>query len=460
VTAVVHQGTVFDVLPTIQAGSVDCAVCSPPYWQLRSYLPKGHALKPLELGSEPTPGEYVANMVRVFALVRTALADHGTVWLNIGDTYASCRGDVHDSPKSSGGQAMPKTDKVVVWGNDRHSNFSWELPGGIGPGNLCLIPQRLALALQADGWIVRSVVVWHKPAPMPSSVSGWAWRRCRVKVKAGWTKETHPSVNGVCGDIKAGTTSEAPKAQWSDCPGCKRCTATGGYVLRKGSWRPTSAWEPVLMLAKSPGYFCDAIAVQQPAAAATISRNEYTRILDDPDEQFAVRHDHETELTTANPRDVWTIGAEPLREKHYAAFPTELVRRCLLAGTSSKGYCPACGMPWVRMIQATPVPHPGPRSAEAAQARDDGAGLARGGNQSNGSASLGPDIKTLGWRPSCNCPGELPPRPGLVLDPFCGSGRTGLTAQQLGLDFVGCELNPDYAEMSRRLLYEASPLFS
>jgi hypothetical protein len=112
------------------------------------------------------------------------------------------------------------------------------------------------------------------------------------------------------------------------------------------------------------------------------------------------------------------------------------------------------------MIQATPVPHPGPRSAEAAQARDDGAGLARGGNQSNGSASLGPDIKTLGWRPSCNCPGELPPRPGLVLDPFCGSGRTGLTAQQLGLDFVGCELNPDYAEMSRRLLYEASPLFS
>jgi adenine-specific DNA methylase len=79
---------------------------------------------------------------------------------------------------------------------------------------------------------------------------------------------------------------------------------------------------------------------------------------------------------------------------------------------------------------------------------------------SGGPHGITPERKTVGWRPSCNCPGELPPRPALVLDPFCGSGRTGLTAQQLGLDFVGVELNPAYAEMSRRLLYEASPLFS
>ena len=116
------------------------------------------------------------------------------------------------------------------------------------------------------------------------------------------------------------------------------------------------------------------------AAAATVSRNEYSRILDDPDEQFAVKHDHETTADGANLRDVWTgpaldslsreeliglirgwddgtlpdvfkIAAEPLKEKHYAAFPSELVLRCIRAGTSLQGYCPTCGKPWCRVIE-------------------------------------------------------------------------------------------------------------
>src|SRR5438105_482019 len=135
-SATVLQGNVFDVLPTIAPGSVDCCVTSPPYWMLRSYLPKGHALKPLELGSEKTPGEYIANMVRVFDLVRVVLADHATAWINIGDTYSADRSyQVPDGKWTDVGNSAAMNSKRA----------------GIDAGNLCLIPQRLAIALQDAG---------------------------------------------------------------------------------------------------------------------------------------------------------------------------------------------------------------------------------------------------------------------------------------------------------------------
>src|SRR5262245_12284379 len=140
------EGDVFDRLPELEEGSVDVCVTSPPYWALRSYLPQDHALKSRELGSEATPDAYVARMVKVFRLVRRALADHAVAFVNIGDTYSA-------------------------------------------DGCLALIPQRLALALQADGWICRSMIVWHKPAPMPASLAGWRWARHRVKVKEGGRHE-------------------------------------------------------------------------------------------------------------------------------------------------------------------------------------------------------------------------------------------------------------------------------
>jgi site-specific DNA-methyltransferase (cytosine-N4-specific) len=418
---------------------------------LRSYLPKGHPLKPLELGSERTPQEYVANMVRVFGLVREALADHGTVWLNVGDTYLHSRGkrkpgDKHGPKQCSnaGSVAMPSATA-----------------DGIAEGNMGLIPWRLALALQDDDWIVRSVIVWRKPAPMPSSVSGWAWRRCRLLVRPRGASNSRASAKP--GEGTGGKSPRNPdssrnpelQAQWSDCPGCNKCKPHGGYVLRRGSWRPTSSWEPILMLAKSPRYFCDGEAVKTPAAQATIDRNEYTRILDDPDEQFAVRHDHETLPTTANLRDVWTIAAEPLKEKHYAAFPTELVGRCLRAGTSAKGYCPTCGGPWVRVIVAQEYgDYIGPDRSNGLRPTEN----RRHMMGENFYANYKPP-ETIGWRPSCSCP-EQEPRPGVVLDPFAGSGRTGIEARRLGLDFVGVELNPAYVEMGSRLLVADAPLFN
>lgn len=212
------------------------------------------------------------------------------------------------------------------------------------------------------------------------------------------------------------------------------------------------------MLAKSPRYFADGEPVKTAPAAATVSRDQYTRILDDTDEQFAVRHDHETECVSgANLRDVWTIASEPLKAKHYAAYPTALVEQCLRAGTSARGYCVKCGQPWCRVVESeshTDRPNSRPLGARGVQPSL----CASNGQPQNGGRSV--SITTIDWRPSCRCSDARPPRPGLVLDPFAGSGRTGIAAMRLGLDFVGCELNPDYAEMARKLLKEESPLYT
>ncbi len=474
------QGDVFERLPTIKPGSIDCTVTSPPYWALRSYLPKGHPLKHLEIGQEKTPQEYIAKMVRVFQLVRDCLADHGTLWVNVGDTYT------HDS---RGGETG---GKHLEWHGEKAMSHARLVStcDVIEAGNLALIPQRLAIALQDDGWIVRSYVIWHKPAPMPSSVSGWAWRRCRVKVgpserikgeKKGSSTNGRPhqarAANGKdfasTGHFGAPQTKlvghsgyDCPNgAQWEDCPGCKKCIPNGGYVLRKGSWRPTSSYEPILMLAKTADYFCDGEPVKTPASGSSGGK-AFGRILDEEGTTAAgastrrcTKEDRERYDGGANLRDVWKISAEPLADAHYAAYPTELVRKCLLAGVSAKGYCPQCGKPWVRVIDSKAVPHPSPRSKSTAEARDAGAGLLRGGNQSNGSAALAPQVETVGWRPSCSCnAGE--PRPGRVLDPFAGSGRTGIASKWLGLDFVGVELNPQYVEMAEGILRDDSPLFT
>jgi hypothetical protein len=349
--AKILEGDVFSMLPTIAPGSIDAVCSSPPYFRLRSYLPPGHPLKALELGQEKTPQEWVANQVRVLSLVRTCLADHGVVWWNVGDSYANTPGN------GRGGEG------AGLWDGGKAPHRSGSKKDGVATGSLCLVPQRLQIALADDGWIVRSQVVWHKPACMPTSVCGWQWRRHRIKVK-----------DQGRGQARQGNFSNhsgnkiLDRAEYVDCPGCPKCEKTDKLVLRKGSWRPTSAWEPVLMLAKGPGYFSDGEPVKTPAAASTVSRDRYTRVLDDPDEQFAVAHDHETTCDSgANLRDVWrtrpedltreelielvremagnglpdcwTIASESLKEAHYAAFPTELVRRCLLSSVSAKGYC-------------------------------------------------------------------------------------------------------------------------
>lgn len=473
----VLQGDVFDVLPTLAPGSVDSVVTSPPYWMLRSYLPANHALKQFELGSEPTVAEYIANQVRVFDLVKVALADHGVCWLNVGDSYS------HAKPAEGfirGKNGVPRDVRPMA---------------DVENGNLCLVPQRLMIALQDAGWIVRSVVIWHKPAPMPSSVNGWRWERCRVKVQP-QAKGRQTRAGGVTAKTRDRVGGEwQGSAKWVACPGCRKCTPHGGLRLRRGSWRTTSSYEPVIMLAKSASYFADGVPVETPVKESTKGRgkqNGGNPIWNtDKKRDFAGKAEQTfnikamSQRATANLRDVWKIAAEPLSAaictecgyfvkktaklrkrlghprcpkcdakftSHYAVFPSSLVETCLRCSTSAHGYCVQCGKPWVRILESEQVKRHRPN--DKTDRHEQGNGVASCGNTVAGTAS-----KTVGWRSSCAC-GTDETRPGLVLDPFGGSGRTARAAQSLGLDSVIVELNPDYADMARRLIREDAPLFA
>jgi len=328
-------------------GVVQCVVTSPPYWGLRAYSGEQERVWPDGwrggLGLEPTPELFIEHMVQVFREVRRVMRDDGVAWVNMGDSF---------------------NDKQLV-----------------------MMPHRLALALQSDGWWVRSDVVWAKPNPMPESLSGWRWEQCKVKVTD----------------------------DWQPCTGCPKCEETDGLVLRRGSWRPTNSHEYVFMLAKSSTYFSDGEAVR---------------------EGRSLNGDN---LAGRNLRSVWNIATQPFKGAHYATFPTALAQRCVLASTSRHA-CAKCGMAWSRKLEKPVAPYKDTRAH--------GRHVPTGNKKISGAQlqkwlDANP-AKTLGYMPSCQCDADT--KPCLVLDPFAGSGTMGQVCRELPhqRDFVGLDLSFDY----------------
>jgi DNA modification methylase len=443
------------VLSGWPAECVQTSICSPPYFALRSYLPKGHKSKAVEIGSEDTVEAFLDRLLAIFREVRRVLVPHGTLFCNLGDSYASSGG-----PGASGKQSFLQR-------YDRADNRT-------EAGNLLMVPARFALAMQADGWILRSAMVWSKPAPLPESVSGWRWARCRVKTgnvpydgKLGGYGNALPDRERALDNHKV--------ALWRDCPGCRKCRANGGMVLRKGSWRPTRSHEMVFMFAKSAQYFCDGEPVRTALAATTRSRDRYSRILDDPEEQFAVKHNHETigNPAGANLRDVLSISSEPQGEfvlpdgrriSHFAAFPSRLVETLILCATSAKGHCPRCMMPVARILERNAAPASAPKKAPN---RCLDLGVQRGLDMTPGAHTPGwrerepePLNQTIGWKPSCSCPEAESPAADVVLDPFAGTSTTGITALRLGRRYLGIDLCQDYVDLSKHRLSQEMPLFN
>jgi DNA modification methylase len=392
-----YRGDVREVLAGLPAESVHCVVTSPPYWGLRDYGATG------QLGLEATPDLYVERMVAVFREVRRVLRLDGSCWLNIGDSYHGGGGGNYGTGLSSkqGGQHLTNVRNRL------------ELPD-IKPKDLCMIPARLALALQADGWWLRSQIVWSKPNPMPESVTD----------------------------------------------------------------RPTTSHEFVYLLTKSPRYFFDQEAVREPHAPPFANRTEKNRFrLSDTGDPNPVTSRQSTQRAGVdytkntgldpnsagrNVRSVWEIATQPYPEAHFATYPEELVRRCILAGSSERGCCPECGAPWTRKVKY----ERGDMEAvdRPKHTQSDKSGLSLSGNGSKEWAERGGTAQTLGWYAVCVCGDEQgvdsPPIPCTVLDPFFGSGTTGLVARKHGRRTIGIELNADYCELaSRRVLKrQTSPL--
>ena len=400
--------------------SVHCCVTSPPYWGLRDYglgdweggdpdcghsqwkkswadpaakstLTRGRkpassgnslegwpgcvcghcgATQTAEgIGLEPTLADWVDSIVAVGCEVWRVLRDDGTWWLNLGDSYSN----------SSSRRDWTEKNFHMAGNGAGHKRPPQTLPAK----NLLGQPWRAAFALQDDGWVLRSAIVWHKPNPMPEAVTD----------------------------------------------------------------RPTSSYEMLYLLAKRGRYYYDAEAIKMADTS-----NEFHRT-GKKSGGNKNRNDGDSEskpgYAGANARNVWTINTQGRPDAHFATYPDELPRRCILAGTSEHGVCGECGAPWMRLVEreaATPREKPGEKVRHNYD-RNDGE---RGGNWLNAKSAF------LGWQPTC-AHADAPVVPAVVLDPFIGSGTTAAVAQSLGRRAVGVDLNPEYLEIARRRI-EAVPL--
>lgn len=251
-------------------GLVQCCVTSPPYWGLRDYGVAG------QLGLESTPDTYVAAMVEVFREVRRVLADDGTLWLNLGDSYAGggnyCGINSENtltSKQSSNRGARGVSQQLAALGKDC---------GDAKPKDLVGIPWMVAFALRADGWYLRSDIIWSKPNPMPESVTD----------------------------------------------------------------RPTRAHEYIFLLSKSAKYYYDAKAVVEPAVntrkpgrGITDTRTTHgTGGGNSGLNNIMARYHTGNAPTTRNRRSVWHIAKHPYKGAHFATFPPALIEPCILAGSA------------------------------------------------------------------------------------------------------------------------------
>lgn len=293
--AVFHlHGDVFDQLKTLPDNHFDIVVTSPPYWGLRDYGVDG------QIGMEPTLAEHIDVIVRVFAEVHRVLKPTGTLWLNYGDCYASSvNGRSAADTKAAGNDDRTFRDKPLS-----------TVQGVLKAKDLCMVPNRVAIALQEWGWWVRSEIIWAKPNPMPESISD----------------------------------------------------------------RPATSHEKIFMLSKSSRYFYDAGAVRQKCTGDTHSRgtklsppnekvahgrkNWSKSIEEKADKQRGHSRPHagfngkwdkmdkaEQQANGRNlrnwepaPMQVWKIATKPFKEAHFATFPPELVERCLDAACPKGGH--------------------------------------------------------------------------------------------------------------------------
>lgn len=329
-------------LAQIPDKSVHCVVTSPPYWGLRDYGVEG------QIGLETTPEAFVARLVEVFREVRRVLRKDGVLFLNLGDSYAGSWGaqsrgnETGESKSTLSGASMLSARQIKAHPKGTLTGSLKNTPG-LKPKDLVGIPWMVAFALRADGWWLRQEIIWHKPNPMPESVTD-------------------------------------------------RCT---------------KAHEHIFLLSKSERYFFDANAIREAAVATSITsmdggpqrksdgsnanngRNFRQRGHERAHEGFNGRWDampkSEQQAYGRNKRSVWSIATTPYGEAHFATFPEELPEICIKAG------CPAGGT---------------------------------------------------------------------VLDPFGGAGTTGLVADKLGRNAILIELNPEYAAMAERRIFNSCPLFA
>jgi DNA modification methylase len=347
------------------------AMTSPPYYGLRDYSVEG------QIGLEDSLDCYIDSLVSVGRELRRVLRDDGSWWLNLGDSYAgSWGGQSHDAEENHEAEPTPTKNPA--------RNAS------LGRKQKMLVPHRVAIALQRDGWVVRNDVTWVKPNPMPSSVKD----------------------------------------------------------------RLNTTTEQIFHLTPEPDYWYDLDAIREPHAESTRERfgqgyanadsgrwvgdgnpgNHDSGGFNDPEKSFDDLH----HPAGKNPGDVFEVTTKPFPDAHFAVYPPDLCEKPIKASCPPK-VCVACGAPYERDVNRTPGEYDYSERAEAVG----------GGAQASGTMEQTPTAEHVGWTQSCDCDTDAT-EPGIVLDPFAGAGTTCLVAKRLGRRFVGIDLNPEYVALAQR----------
>ena len=392
-------GDAREVLALLPDGCCSICITSPPYLGLRSYN-----LEPVRwadgevccLGLEESVDSYVRHLVEVFAEVHRVLHDEGVLFIVIGDSYARNPKKGQHRPGDPGKQAY-----VYDQGGGRASTAFDPAGSNLKEGDLCFVPHRVAWALQSWGWVCRDEIVWLKSNCLPASVKN----------------------------------------------------------------RTTRQHEFVFLLTKqSSGYFYDEEPIREEAARTQATPVRYGSRKGASKEMVGAASERTTSGReyvgggTRRPRSVWSIATEPTSENHFACFPTKLVERLLLCGSSEVGACPNCGVQWRRVVQRG---EPDLEHQRACGGDDEGeyAGANLKDYESAG-AQAASDVKrrilaglcareTVAWSRPCKCPHQ-PPVPSVALDCFSGSGTVGLVAKRLGRQAILIDAKDEYIRMSRR----------
>lgn len=526
-------------------GSVDCVVTSPPYYGLREYgtatweggsadcnhvvgelrrgvnlaasvvSTRGGGKKAAEveniqakgvcphcgaqrvdrqIGLELTPDEYIATMVAVFREVRRVLRDDGTLWLNLGDSYANSFG-------SESSRVTERDDPA--WhgsGIRNHPKHPRSLAGtSLKPKDLMMMPARVALALQADGWFLRSMLPWVKRNPMPESTKDrptsaieyvfmltksakYFYDYEAVKRKVSGNTRARLARNGSAkGSTRAngGTREDRPTKALAPT-GWDTGEGAHGTIHREGCGKSTygrhtlgdavpptqrrKLAEPGSGI-KNNGSMDEALAVM-PDARAYRNSDPFYDSLSGP---CGAIIDADGQIVAID------IPSQGYSAAHFATFPARLIEPFIIASSSAKGCCASCGAPWERKLvrSCAKCGEPVPTNAKSCKACGHVSDWEKGrqicpevmatdwSTPGRGTPRLpgGFTSKTSGdgWFPSCSCNAEIVP--STVLDPFGGAGTTGLVADRLGRDAVLIDLNPQYGEMARERIQADAGLF-
>jgi DNA modification methylase len=429
-------------MQTLPAKSFHTSVSSPPYFGMREYLPKDHPLKPFEIGNEDTLELYLQHIVEVYTEMHRIIRDDGIIWVNIGDRYTSGGRRIYDrNAKSMTGQVQNHAAAGVMRPKD---------PPGLKKKELCLMPVRVAMALQQAGWYLRSQIPWVKRNCMPESAADrpataieyffmftkserYFYDADAVKIKA--SENTHP---------RAAVFPHRSLRDMNRRRLTPKAAQTELGSKQHGQWRDAHSGVMEMRNRRNSDWFMESFQ---------------GLLLDDDDDPMAL---------VVNPKGT-TI-------KHFAAYPPKLVEPLILCSTSEAGCCPECGGPFTRILRED-EPDREHQKACGGDSLGGYNGQATKDFDAHGVQNAS-DVKrrilegmkkktTIGFQPSCDCydvdPVQTPvtkmtPKielqlsiyrklervPCRVIDPFHGTGTTSEVSVGLGRDYTGCEISDVY----------------